>query len=288
MFFDVKDFDIEQIRQIIYDKYISRPRNEINFIMSHDYSIACFVDDLFFITDDHFSPRLIYQPLSLINACTISLDNSLAICQTANNHESNDDSGAFALIDVNHQKLIGKSKLITGWKNLTHLFLDSEKKIFYCYYDGIQVGYDFNFNPINESQVLLYNKHYNEKRKSVEDKRSPTWMKQLDARNKARAGINEDTIKCDWLRNKKTAEERKKYFRSEERWKLFESGVIKNDEDLERLYKTVDTPTGQKRMFKTLYELREEGILISEKNDVIIKTKDAILKSLNKLNNITL
>ena len=285
MFFDVKDFDVEQIRQIIYDKFKSRPRSEINFNMSHDYSMACFVDDLFFITDDHFVPRLIYQPLSLINACTISFDNSLAICQTANNHENNDDSGAFALIDVNHQKLIGKSKLVTGWKYLTHLFLDSEKKIFYCYYDGIQVGYDFNFNPINESQVALYNKKFGYKKAQNKKDTRPKWEKELDARNKARAGINEDTIKCDWLKNK-TVEERKKYFRSEERWKLFESGVIKDDNDLEKLYKTIDTTDGVRKVFKTLNELKEEGIIVSEKSDVTAKVKNAILKAMDHLKSI--
>lgn len=62
---------------------------------------------------------------------------------------------------------------------------------------------------------------------------------ELDEELKNRAGINEDTIQCDWLKNK-TVEERKKYFRSDSRWALFESGVIQNDADLERLYKIVD------------------------------------------------
>ena len=90
------------------------------------------------------------------------------------------------------------------------------------------------------------------------------WQKELDAidaRNKARAGINEDTIKCDWLKRKKTAEERKKYFRSDARWALFESGVIQNDKDLERLYKTVDTKYGPRKVFKSLTELKNDGII---------------------------
>ncbi|MGN0613028.1 MAG: EndoU domain-containing protein [Porcipelethomonas sp.] len=87
------------------------------------------------------------------------------------------------------------------------------------------------------------------------------WEKELEAENKARAGINEDTIKCDWLRNKKTVEERKKYFRSDSRWALFESGVIQNDADLERLYKTVETKYGTRKVFKTLTELKNDGII---------------------------
>ncbi|MGN1480743.1 phage minor head protein [Porcipelethomonas sp.] len=87
------------------------------------------------------------------------------------------------------------------------------------------------------------------------------WKKELDARNKAKAGINEDTIQCDWLWNKKTVEERKKYFHSNSRWALFESGVIQNDADLERLYKTVDTKYGPRKVFKSLTELKNDGII---------------------------
>lgn len=92
------------------------------------------------------------------------------------------------------------------------------------------------------------------------DEMGDEWKKELDARNKARAGINEDTIKCDWLKNK-TVEERKKYFRSDSRWALFESGVIQNDADLERLYKTVDTKYGPRKVFKSLTELKNDGIM---------------------------
>lgn len=92
------------------------------------------------------------------------------------------------------------------------------------------------------------------------------WEKELNAQNKAKAGINEDTIKCDWLKNKKTVSERKAYFRSDSRWALFESGVIENDSDLERLYKTVETPNGKRKIFKSLTELRDDGIItVSDK-----------------------
>lgn len=101
------------------------------------------------------------------------------------------------------------------------------------------------------------------------DEMGDDWQKELDAidaRNKARAGINEDTIKCDWLKCKKTAEERKKYFRNDSRWALFESGVIQNDKDLERLYKTVDTKYGPRKVFKSLTELKNDGIITVSKD----------------------
>lgn len=97
------------------------------------------------------------------------------------------------------------------------------------------------------------------------DEMGDEWEKELDAKNKARAGINEDTIKCDWLKNK-TPEERKKYFHSDSRLALFESGVIKNDADLEKLYKTVDTKYGKRKVFKSLTELKNDGIITVSKD----------------------
>lgn len=98
------------------------------------------------------------------------------------------------------------------------------------------------------------------------DEMGNEWEKELDARNKAKAGINEDTIKCDWLRSSKTVEERKRYFHSNSRWALFESGVIQNDKGLERLYKTVDTKYGPRKVFKSLTELKNDGIITVSKD----------------------
>jgi len=86
------------------------------------------------------------------------------------------------------------------------------------------------------------------------------WEREANEREKAKAGIDENTVKCDWLKNK-TVEERKKYFKSDARWALFESGVIQNDTDLEKLYKTVTTEKGTKKEFKTLTELKQDGII---------------------------
>ena len=41
---------------------------------------------------------------------------------------------------------------------------------------------------------------------------------------------------------------------------MFESGVIQNDADLERLYKTVDTKYCPRKVFKSLTELKNDGI----------------------------
>lgn len=86
------------------------------------------------------------------------------------------------------------------------------------------------------------------------------WMKELDAQNKAKAGINEDTVKLDWLKAK-DREEQIKYFgggeAGKQRLALVESGVISTDKELEQLYKV----NGKgKRVRKSLQELADDGI----------------------------
>lgn len=46
---------------------------------------------------------------------------------------------------------------------------------------------------------------------------------------------------------------------------MFESGVIHDDADLERLYKTVDTKYGPRKVFKSLTELKNDGIMTVSK-----------------------
>lgn len=81
------------------------------------------------------------------------------------------------------------------------------------------------------------------------------------AENKYKAGINEDTINFDWIR-KKSKEEQIKYLggghAGKARWALFESGVITNDKELERLYRRDDKG---RRVKKSLKELGDSGII---------------------------
>lgn len=97
-------------------------------------------------------------------------------------------------------------------------------------------------------------------RKAIEED-DGAWEKELDAKNKAKAGINEETIKMDWLKAK-TKQGQISYLGSKNRWALVESGVIKDDADLSKLYQTKKTSTGKTVIVrKTLKTLRKDGII---------------------------
>ncbi|MCI9417840.1 MAG: hypothetical protein HFI82_10655 [Eubacterium sp.] len=86
------------------------------------------------------------------------------------------------------------------------------------------------------------------------------WMEEQDVQNRAKAGINEDTVRLDWI-NEKSREQQIRYFgggeAGKQRLALVESGVISTDEELEKLYKVNNKG---KRVRKSLQELADDGI----------------------------
>lgn len=83
------------------------------------------------------------------------------------------------------------------------------------------------------------------------------WKAELDAKNKAKANINEESIRIDWV-NQKSKAGQIKYYGSKSRWALVESGVVTKDS---QMFKTITTPKGKVTVKKTLKELNNSGII---------------------------
>ena len=134
------------IQRDLFQHCKSRPSLEVNFIYDHQNEIACFLNSrsqaytgYFFVTDNQFVPKIIYQTTAFINACAISDSGRYAICQTANNPAHDEDSGAFILLDVRHKAVLGKFRPQTGWKGLTGLFIDENNYTFRVSYGAYWV-----------------------------------------------------------------------------------------------------------------------------------------------------
>lgn len=63
---------------------------------------------------------------------------------------NDEDSGATILFDVKCKRIIAKKPLPTGWKSVTHLFVDEEKLCIWVYYGEIKIKYDFNLETTQE------------------------------------------------------------------------------------------------------------------------------------------
>ena len=146
-FVDPASIPVDEVRERLKRQCAYKPMYEINFIISKDSKIACFWEKRFYITDDSFTPELVYETESFANAVSLSDSSKYAIFQTAYNAKNDEDSGAFAIIDVEKREVINKGAIETGWKGMTHLYIDEDKKCFWVYYGNERVKYGFDLSP---------------------------------------------------------------------------------------------------------------------------------------------
>ena len=163
MFIDPKTLspkELHNLRQNLYHHCQSRPSLELNFVGDNHGEIACFYNSsqlyigYFCIIDDSFMPRIIYKTTAYINACVVSASGRYAICQTAHNPENDADSGAFIIMDLRYKTVLKKCRLSTGWKGITHLFIDEAKHSFFVYYGDKHIEYDFNGQARNTEKLF--------------------------------------------------------------------------------------------------------------------------------------
>lgn len=124
-----------------------KPSQEINFGMTHSSTICCFDGKTLYLTDCNLRPVLTYESSSYIHACAISDTGRYIVCQTANSREGDTESGVMILFDVTKKAEIARSKIPTGWKGMTHLFVDENAKRIFVYYGSSKVDYDFSLQP---------------------------------------------------------------------------------------------------------------------------------------------
>lgn len=150
MFKDLPD-NLSEVQEKLRHGLERKSRFEINYVMSSTGLIACFAGRDFYITDGNLRPVLAYEATAYGNAVAISDSGRYAIFQTAHNREHDEDSGAFAIIDIKKREIISKGRIETGWKGITHLFLDEQEKCFWAYYGDDKARYDFTLKADPET-----------------------------------------------------------------------------------------------------------------------------------------
>lgn len=149
---------VEEIQNQLSHTLKIKSRFEVNFSMSQSGLICCFFEKRMYITDRSLNPLLYYESTSYVNACAISDTGKYALCQMANNRENDEDSGATAVFDVEAKKLISKEKICTGWKGVTHIFIDEAGAEIWFYYGDEKVRYSFDLEPDKMDLQEFYKK----------------------------------------------------------------------------------------------------------------------------------
>lgn len=205
------------IKNKLYFRLQHHPSLEMNFISSNNGLMAAFIEisetyhSLFAITDDYLNSLFFYETNAYIGHCTISYDGCYAAFQTACSEF--EDSNQLFFFDVKKKTLLWKVAPLEV-KYLDSMYIDPDKQNIFLKYPNLTLKYDFNGNEITDTRkakekAVYHNintldyvdafgisrQEFNElvanARKEVyaDDK----WEKELDAKNKARAGIEGPT-----------------------------------------------------------------------------------------------
>ena len=142
----------EDIQRELYNHHLHCSRYEVNFILSHTNTIACFMPlkeayhGLFAIVDSNYMPLYQLETNAYIHACGISDDGEYAVFQTA--YSPYDDSAKLFLIDIANRRICWKKELSPNWKTITSYYLDPQNDEIFEHHDRDDSFCKYNFDGV--------------------------------------------------------------------------------------------------------------------------------------------
>lgn len=158
--------DLQQTAKMLYEACKHKSQYESNWMFAQNDFICCFKGKILYLTDTNFRPLLMYESTSFIVACGISRTGKYIVCQTAYNHENDEDSGTTIIFDVEKRAIICRKCIEIGVNSTRIIFVDEQKKVIAFYVadrilgnnKNIVVKYDFELNPDEETLKEYYRK----------------------------------------------------------------------------------------------------------------------------------
>jgi hypothetical protein len=140
----------EEIQKLLYEHSKNCSRYEVNFVLSHADTMACFCalpitfHSAIAVTDTDFVPLIVLETDAYAHACGISDSGKYAIFQLA--YSSGQDSGCTYFIDVSNRATIWKKHISSKWKSITSYHIDESQMIIYEHHDmdNFVVKYSFD------------------------------------------------------------------------------------------------------------------------------------------------
>lgn len=134
------------IQEELHNKHKYSSKYEMNFVLSHNDTMACFLGQTAYLTDTNYNPIYEYHSTSYINAVSVSDSSKYMIIQTAHNEKHDEDDGATIIIDLRFNIVIHKSKDVNIRSDL--IYIDENKKCFYLYYGNEKLCYNFHCDTV--------------------------------------------------------------------------------------------------------------------------------------------
>lgn len=200
-----------EIQSELRDRRDRKPSSELNFAPSKAGRVACFNEKRCYITDSELKPLAYFDADAYIAACGISDDGSVALFQTANG-----PSGEVTmLIDANTITTVAAGAVPVNANSVRGINVDSTRKKFTLFTAkkretewSEKYGFTFSLEPTApadkpqeipdygamkaaERMGIPYEEYAAILKKARDEAESDeSWEKELDAKNRAKAGID--------------------------------------------------------------------------------------------------
>lgn len=200
-----------EIQSELRDRRDRKPSSELNFAPSKAGRVACFNEKRCYITDSELKPLAYFDAEAYIAACGISDDGSVALFQTANG-----PSGEVTmLIDANTLSTVAVGAVPVNANSVRGINVDSARKKFTLFTAkkretewSEKYGFTFSLEPTvpadepqeipdygamkaAERMGIPYEEYAVILKKARDEAESDdSWEKELDAKNRAKAGID--------------------------------------------------------------------------------------------------
>lgn len=200
-----------EIQSELRDRRDKKPSSELNFAPSKAGRVACFDEKRFYITDGELKPLAYFDADAYIAACGISDDGSVALFMTAYGPSGE----STMLIDANTFSTIAAGAVQVSANTVRGINVDSARKKFTLFTAkkretgwSEKLGFTFALEPTApadkpqeipdygamkaaERMGIPYEEYAAILKKARDEAESDeSWEKELDAKNRAKAGID--------------------------------------------------------------------------------------------------
>ena len=161
------------------------------FILTPNNKVACFKNKMFFITDTDFTPQFAYSAGRKILFCGISDSCAFAVIKT----QEGNGKTAFTIISPRRMRLVRKTPSIYD-DGVTHLFVDDRKFQVHIYWGNkhviLPIYEPAKFDEEKVSKALGMTREERDRLiQQAREEMGTDWEKELDERNRKKAGIEE-------------------------------------------------------------------------------------------------
>ena len=150
--------EISEVKYLLNNHHKHCSRSEINFILSHIDTMACFCNtqttyhSIIAVTDLEYNPIFIHETNAYAHICGISDNGNYAIFRTANS--SSEDGNKAFFVDVYNRSILWKKALETSFKSITSFYINTNNQTITEIHKDYNAIFSFDGEFLNKDKWL--------------------------------------------------------------------------------------------------------------------------------------